>query len=271
MGFFDKILKPVLGGAAGFLVSGGNPIGAIMGAGLGASMNATDAQTEAARNASNTQMQSAREANALQKYMYDTTRADTQPFRDIELQGANIGINAMDQLYDKAMAGPGDFKASDAYKWNLSQGINALDKSAVAGGRSRNADTMRFASGLASNEQDNFLRRYYDSLNPLQSLARVQTGYNNALNSAGQNYAGNSGTNLRYAGDAAAQGLLAGGQAEAQKWNMLGAAPMNAMAAYNMYQQPNQVPYSYGNALGYAAAPTGPFHMGQFKTTAYGM
>jgi len=195
-------------------------------------------QKSAAKSAANAQTSAANQANAMQRYMYDTNRSDMQPFRDIELRGANIGIDSMEQLQDRTKAGPGDFKASEGYRWTLGQGVNALDKSAVAGGRSRNADTMNYAKGLASTEYDNHLRRYYDSLNPLQSLSRVQTGYQNAMAGAGQNYANQAGANSLYAGDAAAQAALAGGQARAQMWNTMGNIPMNAMSMYNMYNQP---------------------------------
>jgi hypothetical protein len=254
MGFFDDIIKPVLGGAAGFLVGG--PTGAMIGAGIGASMNGSDAQVDAANNAASAQMQAAREANAMQRYMYDTNRSDMEPFRDIELQGANIGIENLERM--NSIVSPG-FKQSEAYNFNLNEGINALDKSAVASGRSRNSDTMRFASGLASNEYNNYLNR-------IQNLAGVNTGYANALTGAGQNYANRAGFNTRYAGDASAQGALAAGQSEAQMWGNLGAAPLNALSAYSMYQQPNTYGNTNGNAMmGYLPA----LPSSQGSTTSY--
>lgn len=232
---------------------------AVAGASLVGNVISSKSQKSAASDASYVQQQSASEANALQRYMYDKNRADTAPFRDIELQGANIGLNAMNELYDKSVAGPGDFNfdASEGYKWKLGEGLKALDSSAIASGRSRNADTINYAEGLASTEYDNARNRwqseYYNSLNPLQSLAKVQTGYNNAMGTAGQNYANSAGVNSRYAGDAAAQAALAGGQANAQMWNTIGNMPMNALSAYNMYQQPTQQ-----NPYQWQPGPTGP-------------
>ncbi len=129
------------------------------------------------------------------------------------------------------MAAP--FETSEAYKFNLGQGVNALDRSAVAGGRSRNADTMKYAQGMASNEYGNYMNR-------IQNLASVNTGYANSLATGGTNYANQVGQNNQYAGNAQAQGALANGQSQAQMYNSMGNMPMNAMAMYNMYNQPQQ-------------------------------
>ena len=204
-------------------VGGGMVLGSLLG---------SKSQGKSTEKAASIQSDAAREANALQKYMYETNRADMQPFRDIELRGANVGIQNLDRM--NALMSPG-FKESEGYKFNLGQGVNALDRSAIPMGRSRNADIMRFSQGLASKEYNTYLDR-------VQGLAGTSTGYANAMSGAGQGYANAFGRNVRYGGDAAAQSALAGGRAQAQMWNTIGNAPANAFALYNMYQQPTAQP-----------------------------
>jgi len=95
--------------------------GAIGGAVIGGS---------AAKKAAKTQAQAAGQANALQQYMYYTTRADQAPWRD-------IGGAAINQL--KAFTTPGTdltswLQAQPGYQANLNQGLDAVQNSAAANG-----------------------------------------------------------------------------------------------------------------------------------------
>ena len=175
---------------------------------VGTSVVTTAVNANASRKAANQQADVAREAQSSTDEQYWQSRADLEPFRRIELQGANIGLDSMKRLQSKVNAGPGNFKASEGYKWTLGEGIKSLDKSAVAGGRSRNADTMKYAEGLASTEYDNFMKRYYDNLTPLQSLARVQTGATSQQVGANQTYANQTSNNLTNIGTANATGTI---------------------------------------------------------------
>jgi len=61
------------------------------GAALIGSVIGADSQRSASNKATDAQSRAAADANALQKYMYDQTRQDAQPYRD-------VGYNALDQL-----------------------------------------------------------------------------------------------------------------------------------------------------------------------------
>jgi len=239
MGFFSSLLSPVT-----------EIVGGILGA---------DSQADAARDAANAQRRSAQESNALARYMYDTSRADMKPFYEIGLENL--------QRYNDIMSNP--FKESEAYKFNLNETINALDKSAVAGGVSRNTDIMNRASGLASQEENNWLNR-------LAGLGATGSNAAGMMGQYGNAYANQVMGNNRYAGDASAQAALVGGQSKANMWNMLGGLPGNILSTYNSNQTQTSAPYSYGNALSNAQAPT-PIrykpgaYIGQFGNTAYGM
>ena len=175
---------------------------------VGTGVATTAINADASRKSANQQADAAKAATDKTDEQYWQTREDLEPFRKIELEGAQIGIDSMKKLQGQVDKGPGQFKESDSYKWTLGQGINALDKSAVSRGVSRNADTMRFAEGLASSELDNFMRRYRESLMPLQSLSRVQTGSNAQQVGANQTYSGQVGNTIQNAGDASATGTI---------------------------------------------------------------
>lgn len=162
-----------------------------------ASSSSAESQTDAERQRLN-----------LDREMYEQGRADLAPFRANELQASNISTGALNELSQRIGRGPGEFKQSDDYRFALDQGINALDKSAVAGGRTRNADTMRFATGLASQERGNFLNRYNQSLAPLQSIARVPQGSTAQSVGLGQNYAGQAGNAFSRIGQANAANAI---------------------------------------------------------------
>lgn len=160
------------------------------------------------------------------QYMFDLTRSDLAPFRANELQTQGLQLGSLKDLVSKISSGPGDFKASDSYNWTLGQGINALDKSAVSKGVSKNADTMRFATGLASGEQDAFQSRWLKSLQPLQSVSNVaMTGASGQTANSNLGFA-NAGNNLT---SSLSNLTLGQGQNQADFWQGLGALPLNYM------------------------------------------
>lgn len=237
-------------------------MGSIIGAYLGG-----EAQTKSAEKAARSQEKMADRSNKLLREMWETGRADLAPFLAIELAGAQIGKENLERL--NAMAS-GGFKASEGYKFRLGEGINAFDKSAVAGGRSRNADMSRFVSGLSSDEYDKYM-------NLIRSLAGTSTGYVGQSVGAGNAFAQGAGVNNRYAGNAAAQAALTAGQAQANLWNTVGQAPGNAWSTWQ-YMRPQQQygsqPQYYGGGYGGGAGGmnTGaPAHVGAGGTTAFGM
>jgi hypothetical protein len=87
------------------------------------------------------------------------------------------GEDALSAWKEKVMAGPGDFKASEGYTWELGQGQNAIDRSEAAAGNTGTGaarkSLARYTMGLASTEYDKFQDRYLKSLVPYQQLAGV--------------------------------------------------------------------------------------------------
>jgi hypothetical protein len=104
----------------------------------------------------------------IYKTQTEQARADLQPWRQ-------AGERALQKLESKIDAGPGDFETSPGYQFRLEQGQRALDSSAAARGGALSGraikEAMRYNQGFASNEYQNFVNRYYQSLQPLQQLS----------------------------------------------------------------------------------------------------
>jgi hypothetical protein len=133
--------------------------------------------------------------------MYDQTRADLAPWRE-------AGANALKTLQDKINAGPGEFEKSPGYDFRLSEGTKALERGAAAkggllsGGASK--ALVRYGQDYATNDYDNFLARYYQSLSPLQNLS-----------ASGGNAAAQTGQAAIQTGQSIGQNTIAAGNAQA--------------------------------------------------------
>jgi hypothetical protein len=136
-------------------------------------------------------------------------------------------------------AGPGQFKESPSYQFVLGEGQKGIQRAASATGRLGSGaylkDATKYAEGLASTEYDNFLRRYYESLNPYLALAGMgQLSATNTANAAGQ-YGQSVGQNALYAGQANAAGQLGQANTWANVANWGGQQAGNYLA-YNQLQ-----------------------------------
>lgn len=161
--------------------------------------------SDAARRAANTQVDAAGNATNAIMTQYWQNRADLAPWRE-------AGVNALAQLVSKVGAGPGEFTISPGYQFRLSEGQKAVERSAAAKGKQLSGATMkaldRYSQDYATSDYDNFLRRYYESLNPLQSLAGVgQTAVTNTA-AMGTNAATQNAQNILTAGNAQAGGVI---------------------------------------------------------------
>lgn len=202
---------------------------AIIGASLLSSLMSSknsDKATEAQTNASRSDL-------ALRKYMYEQNRSDLAPFRENELAASDINLDALKLLFDKTQAGPGDFKADPGYQFALDQGIGSLAKKESSSGRSLNADTIKFATGMADQGYTNFINRYLAKLSPLQSMAKVPTGATAQTVNAGQNYAMGGGNAMQAMGDARATGHIN----QANIWSNGINNALNNYFAYSKYSR----------------------------------
>ena len=172
--------------------------------------------------------------------MYYQSREDMAPWRE-------TGENALADYY-KTLTTGGGYQQSPGYAFRMNEGINALDRSALAGGRTQNKNLIRFAEDYASNDYNNYL-------NHLANLAGFgQTAVNNqaAINTTtGQSIAGGYGNianNALLAGNARASGYANMANSVTAGLNNLA----GLYAAYQMQQQPQggvQGGSQYNNAL----------------------
>jgi hypothetical protein len=199
----------------------GLAVGVIAGSVIG-SLVTSDANRSAANKAADAQKDAANKNNNTQWAMYNQQRADYEPFRKLELEGAQTRLNALNTLYGKLSGG---FNDSEAYKFNYGQAMNALNRGALASGVSNNQQGMKIASGLAANEYGNYL-------NQLAGISGTVSGYQNALSNTGTNTANAVNANTNAYGEAAAQGYLSAGQSQAQLYNALANAGTQGYGYY---------------------------------------
>ena len=177
---------------------------AVVGAGVGiyASKKASSAQESAAASAA----ASSDASLQAQLEMFYQQREDLEPWRD-------AGTKSVNKLLEMQEAGPGEFEASPGYQFRLEEGQKAMERSAASKGKLLSGGSLkaaqRYGQDYATNDYDNFLRRYYNRLTPYQSLAGVgQTAvgqsYENQPNY--MTYAAQQGNAAMVAGNAQAQG-----------------------------------------------------------------
>ena len=120
------------------------------------------------------QWKAARKAARTQLEMFETGREDLAPWRE-------AGANALENLYGPGgliEQGPGEFVPEDqpGYKFGFEEFIRKPQGQAAAATGQRLSgqtarDLTRYASDYASTGYDNFLNRYYKSLEPYQQAS----------------------------------------------------------------------------------------------------
>ena len=215
---------------------------------VGASASTSAASTQAAATT-----QASSDANATQLAMYAMSREDTAPWR-------KTGEDALNALAAKINAGPGDHTRSPGYDFRLSEGEKAIQRSAAARGNLLGGGTLkaltRYGQDYATSDYDNFLRRYYESLTPLQSLAGVGQSTAAQTAASGNQVGGQIAANTLQAGINAGQAQAAGEINQAN--SIIGAnrsGASNALLAYQVFKQP-AMNYGAANASQWAGVDT---------------
>lgn len=152
------------------------------GGGYDASEHAAAAQLAASQ-----QMSAANQMFKLQQQQRAQSRKDIKGATNKASAGLApwraAGVNALGSLQDKINAGPGEFEKSPGYQFRLDEGQKALERSASARGGALSGaavkGAMRYGQDFATNDYDNFLRRYYESMAPLERMSGQ--GYNAAV------------------------------------------------------------------------------------------
>jgi len=152
------------------------------------------------------QNRAAQGATELQKYMYDQTRTDQQPWRDAGVKAIG-GMQDPNFQKDFSME---DYQADPGFAFRLQQGQKALEGSASARGSLHSGATLkaltRYGQEQGSNEYQNAYNRFNTNqgnrFNRLASLAGAGQTANAAVGQAGQQYANQAGENMMGAANA---------------------------------------------------------------------
>ena len=174
--------------------------------------------SQAAGKAADVQAQAAGQAGATIQGMYEQTREDLAPWRDVganalyqmaALQGTEYE-GAPGTMEERAGTAMSRFKTSPGYTFRLSEGLKALERSASARGRLMSGETMKglqeYGQGMASQEYGD----YYNRLASMAGIGQTSTAQTGAL---GGYAARGVGETQMTAGAARASGY--GGQASA--------------------------------------------------------
>lgn len=220
-------------GGLGAFASFGSPAAAGVGSMLpwlrpAAGLASSLIQSNGASNAVDAQLQASREANALQKEMYDSTVARNAPFVSGGLQGFNALLDRLGLSTNKTAEGYGSFakvptaadvQAEPGYAFGLSEGQKAIDRKLNARGMTYSGPAVkaaaRFGTDYAAGQYNNAFNRSETANNNLfNKLSGVATTGLNAANNtgmAGTNYANQAGANIVGGGDARAANSIAQG------------------------------------------------------------
>jgi hypothetical protein len=173
--------------------------------------------------AANTAAASSDKNLAFQRDMFNTIRADQEPFRA-------AGVSALGKLtplMDYKKFSMDDFVKDPGYNFRFTEGQRGLDASAAARGGLQSGSALkaatRYGQEMGSQEYNNAFNRYGierdRALNPLMTVAGYgQTAANN-LQPGTQNFGNPAGQIMQNAGDTQANSNLARGSVYANTGN----------------------------------------------------
>lgn len=183
------------------------------------------AERKAAKNAANAQIDAANQANALEKQMYEQSRADQLPW----LEQGKASLSQLANLTKPGgelmrTYGAADFEADPGYQFRLGEATKGADRAMAARGLTNSGTALRELSrvnqGMASDEFQNAYNRWmqqrqnqYNMLSDLANTGQVTGGQ---LANLGSDYSNQYGQNLGQAANARASSYIAGGRAKAQ-------------------------------------------------------
>lgn len=203
---------------------------------IGAGVLGAGATIYSANKAADAQKSAAAQSAAIQQQMYERTRADLSPYRDIGATASKELTGRLSELTSPISVNPDDFLNSDYYKFLQTQGMKGIQNSFAARGLAKAGAALKgsaaFLKGLNSQEwQNNFNMQNTNQTNAYNRLK--------GLVDTGENAAAQTGT----AGSSAATGqsnaVIGAGNASAAASNAVGSSISNItnnIAGYAMYK-----------------------------------
>jgi hypothetical protein len=177
------------------------------------------------KKASGAQKEAAAASDATQRYMYDKTREDNQPFRDAGVLANNkLARLMLNNQFDRRFTKQ-DMEADPVYQsglqFGLDEGRKGIDRQSAANGSFLSGATLkaltRFGNDYGSTKANDAYNRFNTDManqyNRYAGLSGAGQQATNQINAAGQNMANNISESQIGAGNARASGYV--GQANA--------------------------------------------------------
>jgi hypothetical protein len=168
--------------------------------------------SNASENAADAQSKSAAEANATQRYIFDTQNEQAKPYRE-------AGYNALEGL-NGLMKDPSGITSQPGYQFGLNQGQTAIDRSAASRGSLYSGATLKALQRYGQDYGSTKLNESYNRLSNIAGLGQVANGQSMQ---AGMNYGNNVSANQIGMGNAQAANALNQGNTWGNAVNQLGA------------------------------------------------
>lgn len=169
------------------------------------SASAARTQAEQAQKASQQQIDAANLMQQTYAKQQEQVREDLGPWRQ-------AGAEAMTDYSNAVKAGPGEYTQSPGYQARLEEGQKAISNRASMHGNLLSGATMkaaaRFGQDYATQDYDNFLNRYYKSLEPKRDIAQIGQASAAQVGAQGLQTANLMGQSQQYSGEAAAGGTM---------------------------------------------------------------
>lgn len=207
--------------------------------GAGTAIYGASQQKKASKDASKAQQQGTQLGVDEQRRQFDLTRTDQQPWMQ-------AGTSALGQMQALNRGDFSSFTQSPDYQFAYDQGLQGLDRGAAARGRmfsgGYDADRMKFASGLASQNYGT----YYSRLSDLATGGNATAG---RLGAMGMGMANSLGTLWNNAADARASSYQQRGDTNTQLAGIIGGG-INQGYQYNQARNGGGSGFYFGNNPG---------------------
>jgi len=198
------------------IVGGAALLSAVVGS--KSSSKAADATSKAADKASEAQLE-----------MFYQNREDLAPWR-------NAGVNALDTLQGKLTTGPlsaTDYTKSADYEFVTGEGEKAINRALASRGQYDSGKALKsltkYNQDYALGDYQNYLDNWYNSLNPLMTVAGFGQNATTTTTQQGQDTANNVANNILYKGSNNASSYIDQG-------NAASSAIDSGMSNYLMYK-----------------------------------
>jgi hypothetical protein len=183
--------------------------------------------------------------------MYNQTRADLAPYRDLGTYAGGVLQNRLTDLTSPIVMDQATLEATPGYQFNLNQGLKAATNSAAARGLGLSGAALKaaasYATGLADstyqNQFNNAVTNQSNAYNRLLALVQTGAGAGAQTGSAGTAAATGAAGAQTAAGNAQGAATMAGA-------NAIGGAANNIAQYYAYAPVINKLTGMYGGSGG---------------------